>query len=249
MAMSTVLIVIAVAALLLGGFAKGLSGMGLPVIATPIFALLFDLQTAIAVVILSTLATDVIFLWKTRKNWSLLKQAAILIGFGMCGTVLGSYLLVNVNQLFLSGVLGIVILVYVATSLFSLLPPIKRASWLDAAVGLVGGTFQGSSGACGPIISMYMLQMKLSRNDFLFLINCFFVFIDLIQLIAVYRLGLYEGSVKFYALGAMVPALSGLALALLLHKRISDQVFRYSVLAVMTISAAVLLVKSSEFFL
>jgi uncharacterized membrane protein YfcA len=241
-------IIVGVFALLLGGFAKGISGMGLPVVATPILTLLFDLQTAIAVTILATFLTDVMMLVRTPKSWGLIKNAASLMIFGICGIVLGSYLLVNINQFILSGILGVVILVFVITSFFSLLPTFKRLLWLDAAVGLIGGTVQGAAGASGPIISMYMLQMKMSRNEFLFMINSFFVVIDLVQFITVYKLGLYKGAVAYYSLGALVPALLGLAIAFVLQKRISDRVFRNSVLIVMTLSALVLLVKSIGFF-
>lgn len=155
MDISALEIVIAVGALLLAGLAKGISGMGVPVIATPILAVLFDLQTAIAVTITATLVTDAIMLARLPKNWSLLKQAGILMLFGICGIIIGSIVLVQVNQLILSGILGLVILVFVATSVFSLLPAIRRHALLDSVVGLGGGMLQGASGASGPIISMY----------------------------------------------------------------------------------------------
>lgn len=248
MTLSSILIIVAVIALLLGGFAKGISGMGLPIVATPILTLLFDLQTAIAITIVSTFVTDVIMLVRTPKNWGLIKNAAPLMIFGIFGIVLGSYFLVNINQFILSGILGVVIVIFVVTSFFSLLPTFKRLPWLDAAVGLIGGTVQGAAGASGPIISMYMLQMKMNRNEFLFMINSFFVTIDLVQFIAVYKLGLYKGVVVYYSLGALVPALLALAVAFVLQNRISDQVFRNSVLLIMTLSALVLLYKSINFF-
>jgi uncharacterized membrane protein YfcA len=245
--LSSILIIVAVIALLFGGFAKGISGMGLPIVATPILTLLFDLQTAIAITIVPTFVTDVIMLVRTPKNWGLIKNAAPLMIFGICGIVLGSYFLVNINQLILSGILGVVIVIFVVTSFFSLLPTFKRLPWLDAAVGLIGGTVQGAAGASGPIISMYMLQMKMNRNEFLFMINSFFVTIDLVQCITVYKLGLYRGVVVYYSLGALVPALLALSVAFVLQKRISDQVFRNSVLIVMMLSALVLLYKSISF--
>jgi uncharacterized protein len=242
-------IIVAAIALLLGGFAKGISGMGLPVVTIPILTLLFDLQTAIAVTILSTLITDIIMLIRTPKSWGLIKNAAALMIFGVCGIIVGSYFLININQLILSGILGVVILIFVITSFFSLLPSFKRLPWLDAVVSLIGGTVQGAAGASGPIISMYMLQMNMSRNQFLFLINSFFVTIDLVQFITVYKLGLYKGAVAYYSLGAIVPALLALAVGLVLQKRISDKVFRNSVLLVMTLSAFILLYKSISFIL
>lgn len=249
MTISAISIFIAVLALLVAGFAKGISGMGLPVVATPILTLLFDLQTAIAITIVPTLLTDVIMLIRTPKNWGLIKNAASLMMFGMGGIVIGSYVLINIDPSILSGILGIIILIFVVTSFFSLLPTIKRRRWLDAAVGIIGGTAQGAAGASGPIISMYMLQMKMSRNEFLFMINSFFVTIDFVQFFTVYKLGLYQGPVVNYSIGAIVPALLALTVAFALQKRISDQVFRYSVLIIMTVSALVLLYKAMLSFL
>jgi uncharacterized membrane protein YfcA len=229
--------------------AKGISGMGLPVVAIPILTVLFDLQTAIAVTILSTVVTDIIILARMPKDWGVMRKALVLVVFGAVGIILGTYFLVNVNQLILSGVLGIVILIFVVTNFFSLLPTIKRRTWLDAVFGFVGGTVQGASGASGPIISMYMLQMKLSRSEFLFLINSFFLVVDSVQFLSVYKLGLYQGPLVYYSFVALVPTVIALFIALALQKRISDRVFRNSVLVLLLLSAILLLYKASHVFL
>jgi len=234
----------AFAALFAAGLAKGVSGMGIPLIATPVLALLFDLQTAVPAVVLATLASDIIFLSKTEKRWPLVRQAGILLAFGAAGTALGSYLLARLNPMLLSGALGAVVLLYVAASLFSLVPAVRRRAWLDAAVGLIGGTFQGAAGASGPIVGMYLLQRKLSRNDYLFLLNAFFLAVDGIQIAALYRLGLYQGAAAWLAPAALVPVLLGLAVSFKVHGKLPDARFRGAVLLVMTFSAVTLLYKS-----
>jgi len=237
-------ILIALFALLLAGFAKGISGMGLPAIATPILAVLFDLQTAIAITIFATFVTDVIMLARIPKSWGLIKKAGILMIFGICGIVAGSLLLVNINQSILTGILALVILAFVVTSYFSLLPSIQQRRSLDCAVGLGCGILQGAAGASGPIISMYLLQMKLKRNEFLFLLNCFFAMVDLTQCISVYQLGLYKGEIPLFSLLSLVPVLTAMALGMFVQKKISDRLFRNAVLCVMTVSGLVLLCKS-----
>lgn len=223
--------------------------MGIPLVATPILALLFDLQTAIAIAVLATFINDLIFLVRMDKNWALIKHAAILLAFGVAGTALGSYLLVRLNPSLLSGLLGVIILIYVATSFFSQVPTIKRRVWLDSVVGIIGGTFQGTTGSSGPVIGMYLLQMKLSRNDYLFILNSFFLAVDCMQLTALYKLGLYRGEIALYALAALIPTLVGLAVAFKVHQHISDAWFRKAVFIVMTFSAVTLLYKSIASFL
>jgi uncharacterized membrane protein YfcA len=241
-------ITIAVVALLFGGFSKGLIGMGLPMVAIPILTLLFDLQSAIAITLVPSMLTNIVVLARLPKSWSVIQKAAPLMIFGMLGILLGSYFLVHINQYILMAVLGAVILIFVITSFFSLLPTLKRKLWLDGVFGLIGGTLQGASGASGPIVSMYMLQMKISRNEFLFLMNSFFMAINIVQLITIYQLGLYKGVVAYYALGGLVPVLLALAVAMEVQKRISDTFFRNFVLVVTGISGLVLLYKSYGFF-
>jgi uncharacterized membrane protein YfcA len=145
--------------------------------------------------------------------------------------------------------LGVVILVFVTTSFFSLLPTLRRRPWLDGLIGLIGGTLQGAAGTSGPIVSMYMLQMKISRTEFLFFMNSFFMAINLVQIITIYKLGLYEGAIAYYALGALVPVLLALAIAMEMQKRISDKFFRNFVLVITAISGFILLYKSFSFFI
>ena len=95
---------------------------------------------------------------------------------------------------------------------------------------------------------MYLLQIPISRQDFLFLINSFFLFIDIIQLVTIYQLGFYAEDTKIYALIALIPALFGLVVAFRLQNRISNQLFRLSVFVIMAISAVMLFVKSLQFF-
>ncbi|WP_126425805.1 sulfite exporter TauE/SafE family protein [Brevibacillus marinus] len=237
----------AAAALLLAGLAKGISGMGLPVVAIPILAVLFDLQTAIAVTLVSTLATDVLMLVRLPKSWSVVSHALLLAIFGVCGIVIGSLILLSLNQLILSAILGVVILAFVVTSCCSILPAVKRRRWLDAAVGLIGGVLQGAAGASGPVIGMYLLQLQVTRTAFLFLSNSFFVVMDLAQFVTIFQLGLYKGSLLFYALLALIPSLSAFAAGMRLQRHISDRLFRRSVLLVMALSGLVLLGKSLAF--
>ncbi|MCM3715325.1 sulfite exporter TauE/SafE family protein [Halalkalibacter oceani] len=239
-------ILIALFVFLLAGVSKGISGMGLPLVATPILTVMFDLQTAIALTVPATVATDCFMLVKTFEKWSTLKKAAVLTLMGIGGMIIGSTILVMTDSNLLTGLLGVVIIFFVISSLTSFLPQFtKPPQWVDGAVGLIGGTLQGAAGASGPLISLYFLQMNVSRYQFLFLINCYFVVIDITQLITISSLGFYQGNTLFlYALLAIIPSFLGLALAMKIQKSITDSVFKYSVLSLIGISGLLLLYKA-----
>jgi uncharacterized protein len=242
------ILLIATIALIVAGLSKGITGMGLPVVATPILTVLYDLPTAIAITVPTTVITDIIMVIKSSKSWSVIKRGTILIISGALGIIVGANILLRVNTSILSGLLGIITILFVCTSFFSIIPTFKKnpPKWVDGIVGILCGSLQGAAGASGPLVSMYFFQMNLSRNEFLFLINCFFVVIDMTQFSTMTSMGFYEGNNLFlYSMLALIPSLLGLGFAFLFNKYISDRFFRYSILFLIAVGGILLICKST----
>jgi uncharacterized membrane protein YfcA len=241
-------IVIAIAALLLAGISKTITGMGVPVAAVPVLTALYgDLSDVIVVTIVATTLSDIFFVVRGRRY---ARDALPLIPLLICGAVgivIGAHVLLSVNDLLLAGALGIVLAVFVITSWFSLLPQLKlkTAHRLSPAVGLVAGALQGSTGASGPVVTMYLLSSPLTRGAFIFSINAVFQVLDLTQFITLQRLGAYDSELALIAALCCIPAGIGLVCGFWLAKRVNDAQFRKSVLAVLGVSCIVLLGRSA----
>ncbi|RSK55133.1 sulfite exporter TauE/SafE family protein [Bacillus canaveralius] len=239
-------LVIAFIVLALAGFSKGITGMGIPFVATPVLTLLYGLPTAIAITMPVTVLTDIIMLIHSSKSWRVIKRGIILMLSGGLGIVSGTFILININPNILSGILGTILLLFVCSSYLSILPKFAKSppKWVDGIFGVFCGNLQGAAGASGPIVSMYLFQMNISRKDFLFLINCFFVVLDVTQLSTITTLGFYEGNKLFpYSLLAIFPSLIGLWVAFKLNKKITDNIFKHSILILITINGVLLLFK------
>lgn len=240
-------IILCICALFISGISKGISGLGLPVIAIPIFTALIDLQTAIVLLTPSTVVTDIIMALKfLNKDMKTIKSIIYLIVFGIIGMLIGTQLLVVIDLSILTGLLSVVVLLFVTISWFDLLPRFNKrpSKWIDATVGLVGGALQGATGSSGPIITIYLLQMKINRVTFLFIINSFFVITGVTQFLRLLQLNLYYVETIKFSLVSFIPVFIGLLLSFKIQKYITEFLFKKLILILIGISGVILAYKS-----
>ena len=230
-------------AVLLAGATKGISGIGLPVVATPILAVLYDLPTAIAVAILPTALSDMPILYTYRSEWRQSFRFIPMIVAGTAGILIGTQILIRVDQGILKATLGLSVLLFVAISWFHLLPRLsdRFATRWGAAAGLLAGILQGATGTSAPVITVFFYQLRLSRAAFLFLINVFFLTVDSIQMGSLIWVGIYTPRLFLLALAAAALVGPMVFLTLRLQKRINEQLFRRIVLLVLALTGVVLL--------
>jgi uncharacterized membrane protein YfcA len=236
----------AVVALLVAGFAKGVAGLGVPIIATPIIALLYDLKSAIVIVTLPMLLADLPFVIGGRRY---VREAGPVIPFiltAIVGILIGTQLLVRLDERILSGALGFMVLIFVTSSWFNVLPSLepRLARIAGPPVGLIAGLFSGSAGAAGPLVTMYLLVLGIPRQIFVFVINAIFQVMDTTLFLSLVRLGLYTPGLSALALLAILPVGLGFWLGALAHNRIDDKLFRRIVLVILVLSATNLFFKA-----
>lgn len=240
-------IVVAIAAVLLAGFAKGVTGIGLPVIGVPILVALYgDLRAALLVTVFATALSDIPFVVGGARHT---RRVSFLVGFivaGLIGVVLGTYLLVSVRPAILTLVLAVVLIVFIAVQWLGKMPRMTRPQatrwgWL---IGLVAGVLQGSAGASGPLTTSYLISLDLPREVFLFSINAIFLVLDWTLLASLQRLGLYTPYLYALAAGIVVVSAIGMVAGIAAGRRTNDAVFRRGVLLVLTIAVLSLLLRS-----
>ena len=161
-------IVIVTLGFFLGGLSKGATGIGLPLIAVPVAAIILPPKVAIALMAGPILASN---LWMVvtspqtpamaRRFWPLL-----LLSLPFCA--LGTYVLVSVPVHILEIWLGAAVLAVVALQLFPFRPqiPPRHEKLASAVTGIVGGTLQGVSGFSGPAFSIFLLSIRADKNTF-----------------------------------------------------------------------------------
>jgi uncharacterized membrane protein YfcA len=238
---------VAIAAILLAGVAKGVTGMGLPVAGVPILVALYgDLRLVLLTTVLATAVSDVPMLWRFRKNY---REASILVGFlicGLIGIVIGTRILLYVKVSILSAILAAVVIAFIAVSWFGKVPTMSRAlaQRVGPLIGFACGLIQGSAGASGPIVTTYLVSSQLSRDGFLFAINAIFFVLDWTQFASLQQLHLTTLAIWQAAGVVLVLVFAGMGIGLAIQKRIDDVIFKRAVLVMLGCAAIGLVIRA-----
>jgi uncharacterized membrane protein YfcA len=240
-------LVVAALAVVLAGIAKGVTGMGLPVIGVPILVALYgDLRAVLPVTILATILSDVAMGLRWRRD---VRELAIFVPFGLAGLVgivLGSRLLLVIRPQILSLALAAVLVAFIAATWLGKMPTIARAKALryGAGVGVIAGVLQGATGASGPIVTSYLLSTKISRATFLLAINVVFLILDTTQAVSLAQFGLLRANILGVALAVCGLTGVGLAFGLAIQHRINDALFRHAILGLLSLATLGLILRA-----
>ena len=134
-------------AFLLASFVKGTTAMGFPLIATPMVALLVDIKTTYALLVLPNILMDTFQIARGQLPWRLWRRLLVLLAATVVGVFLGTRILISVSERFIYVALAVMILVFLASVYLDLriaVPPRWERS-LGPAVGFAGGVQPASA--------------------------------------------------------------------------------------------------------
>jgi uncharacterized membrane protein YfcA len=240
-------LIVAIVALVLAGFAKSVTGMGLPVAGVPILVALYgDLRLVLLCTVFGTVLQDIPMLWRYRADW---RDSRMLAGFlvaGIIGMVIGTHLLSFVRAAVLAGVLAVVVVAFIAVSWIGRVPTMPKlvAARVGPLVGLICGMLQGSAGASGPVTTSYLLSTQLSRASFLFAISAIFFTLDTTQFVSLQQLHLTTAAIWVASLWILAISSVGLVLGFAAQKRIDDAAFKRGVLVMLACAAVGLIYRA-----
>jgi len=235
---------IVLVAVIIGFFAKGLTGVGGPMVSIPVLAAFTGLEHSAAVIAIPGLIANVVLIWRYRSLERGMRPILVpLIGIGSIGAVAGAWLLVRVDERYLSGLLGILLLVYVGRQLRARPLQIseRTAVRLTYPIGAVGGALHGATGISAPAFATYMHAIRVGRERFIFGVSSIFGLLGAVQIVAIAAFGGYDAERVTAGFAALVPMAIGLPLGTAVGRRISSATFDKAVLTLLTLTAVRLL--------
>lgn len=220
-------ILLAILAILLGGVMKGAIGAGVPVIAAPALTMLFNVQTAVAILVVPNLLSNVWQAWHFRNEAMPRRFLILFAGGGMLGVAVGTFLLAVLPQETLSLMVACAVLAYITLRLARPGWTLARdtANRLCGAAGIAGGFLQGATGISAPASITFLNAMKLPREAFIGTISIFFVSMTAMQIPALWSVGLLSLEMLAYGFGALGLVFLSMPLGNWLGKRASPKVF------------------------
>ncbi len=234
------------AALLLAAFVKGTSGMGFPMIATPMVALLLDIRTAVVILIIPNLLMDATQIFRGSLSIEIFRRFKWLLLWTILGVFLGTKVLVMLPAWILNLTLGLTILAFVGWSMlrveFRISPRLEKI--LSPVVGIVGGFLNGMTNAAGPAPAIYLYSLRLPKVEFIKSIATIFIVTKLSQLAAVSTWNLFDRERLELSLGVTLFVLAGFYLGLKTQDRVNQQTFNRALLAILFVIGVVLIWRS-----
>ena len=220
--------------LLLAGFivfiaalVHGCIGVGFPMIATPLIALISDVQTAIVLTLIPTILINIVSIRSEGAVFTAIRKHLPLALLAMLGSALGTWLLITINSPWFSIVLAIAIFAYLVIDKVNIqsiwilkYPRISRLVFGTSA-GVVGGL----TNVMAPVLIMYTIEAKFSRQDTIQALNVSFMLGKLIQIVVFLYYGLF--SIQVISASSVFVLVSAAALYLGIHirKRIDAALF------------------------
>jgi len=223
----------------LGGFLKGATGAGAPVVGVPMLAIAFGVPKAVAIFSLLNLLSN---MWQAWAYRGALGRARFVWTFaisGALGAVVGSVILASLPTEVLMGGLAIIVLIYIAMRL-------ARPNWqlardrgegLAAPAGLIAGLMQGAGGISAPVSVTFLNAMRLERSEFVATISVFFFTMSALQIPTLIALGILTWERAGVALLGAIPLFIAMPLGEAAAKRISKQTFDKLILALLALVA------------
>lgn len=235
------------ATFLLAGGVKGVVGLGLPTVSLGLLTATLDLTTAMALLLIPSFVTNV---WQAlvgghgkvvmRRIWPFLLFATVTIGFG-------SNALSTMNPLYLSILLGVLLLAYSAVSLqgFRFLISYQHEKWAGPIFGSVNGVLTGMTGSFVVPGVMYLQAIGLSRDMLVQAMGMLFSLSTLGLAIALQKNNLLTPELTMVSATAVIPAIMGMILGQRVRERLSETKFRRLLFSSILLLGLFIVIKST----
>lgn len=229
--------------LALAGLAKGVAGLGLPLIATPILAGVFGPRLAVAIVTIPILVSNSLLLIQGFRKRDVLRGIVPLFVASIIGTAIGTLLLASLDQRTFAILITLIVVVFLARGerLLGDDPAALRARILGPVICFFGGVMQGTTSIASPLVGSYFHSRRLSADDFVLTLAAIFEVNAVVQVIGYSAQGLFTPEVVALGLLGLVPTLLALAAGIALRGRLDPERFRQFIVVLIVASVAVLL--------
>ena len=215
-------------AFLIGGVVKGVIGLGLPSVSLALLAIIIDLPSAMALIVMPTIFTNV---WQGMvggngkvivvRLWPFLLMAAVTVW-------IGAIALTRVDLAWLSALLGLLLIIYSVVNLggFHFKISQRHEVWLGPLLGSVNGVFMGMTGSSVVPGVMYLQSLGLSRDVLVQAMGILFMVSTLALAIALQQNAFLTFQNGLISLASLIPTVIGMFIGQRIRLNLSEAWFR-----------------------
>ena len=239
-------IAIAAAVMMLGGFVKGTTGFGLPLISVGLMSVFLPVKEVVGLLAVPILLSNVWQAYRTGGMIDPVKRFWPLLSAAFVGLLGGVYLLISVEPRALYALIGGAVVVFSVLMLVKWTPhiPPSREKPFGFLFGGLAGITGGLATIWAPPITLYLLMLNVEKKEFIQTSGTMF-FIGGVPVVILYVLNdiVHWGNVGWSAL-LVLPVFLGMAVGQKLRDRIPQDTFRKIVLMTLIVVGGALLRRS-----
>ncbi len=231
---------------LIAGSVKGIIGLGLPTVSLGILAAAFDLKTAMALLIIPSLVTNI---WQAavggngakvlRRIWPFLCLATATIW-------IGAKALTSVDASYLSILLGVLLLLYSTANLIGFQWTIspQQEKWVGPLIGTTNGLLTGMTGSFVVPGVMYLQAIGLTRDMLVQAMGMLFSLSTIGLAFALQKNSLLSAHLAIASAYSVFPAIIGMVVGQRVRRNLSEKKFRKTFFIAIFILGAFIIGKS-----
>jgi len=219
------------------GMTKGVIGIGLPIVAVPLLSLVVPLPTAVAIVAIPLLLTNLAQAYAGDPIPVALKALWPVLAGTAAGLIGGVYLLTSLSPDILKAVVGTALIGVAALMLLApkLNCPDRLAPVAGPLVGVGGGSLGGLAGQPGPIVFLYLLSRGLNGSRFVQYSSLYVALASVALTLALGRAGAIGWEDAAFSAMCTIPILLGMWVGQRARELVSAGLFRKLVLGMVVL--------------
>lgn len=221
---------LALAVTAFAGFVKGAVGFAMPMIMMSAFGSFLSAETALALLILPTVATNIAQAFRQgwRAAWASVVKYRIHIVMLVIFIPISAQFVRFIPQGWMYGLLGVPITVFAALQLagVSLAIAIHHRARAEAGLGVIGGLYGGISGIWGPPLIVYLLSIGAPKQETVRVQGVVFLIGAVVLLGSHLGSGVLNAQTLPASALMVAPAMAGMWAGFRLHDRLNPERFR-----------------------
>ena len=214
---------------LLSGFVHGLIGFGFPMVATPLLSTFMSVKEAVLLTLFPTMASNAQVIKKAGNFKDIWQEYWLLIIFVVIGSFIGTNFLIVFNSSYYKLILALVILLYLNKKYMKISLEetiLNNPKKMMIIFGLLSRIVSGLVNIMLPVLVIYVLEMKLLKQNSFTLMNFCFLSSKVTQIAIFGANGDLSFDFALYMIPVVVISIFGLLLGEKMRKFIDEELYK-----------------------
>ena len=233
----------------LSGLVHGTLGLGFPLVATPILALLIDVRSAVLITLLPTISVNVVSILRGGRWRESIGTFWPLAVYAVIGSVIGTAVLIVSDPRPFKLLLAALILLYLGASRLGALKLhwiATHTNWSMLLFGMIAGLAAGTTNVMVPILVIYSLELGLSTIAMVQVFNMCFLAGKISQMATLSGAGVLGSGLLTSTAPLAGVAILALIFGMIIRDRFPTESYRRIVKRILFVIAIVLV---AQFFM